>query len=232
MYVYYNLHRAIKRIPPGETTLTAGVYEYPFIFQVPKNLPPSLKTPLGEVYHRLRASLKRPGHVPSLLYRIAKAAAHTKIALIVHNSDHTKQHNSDRTIRATSPDDPPAYSSNRLEWCGQRRNGQIDWVVQGPASAHISHRIDVLAKLTMAKGYGIVQSATVDLLQVEKYQAEPDPNVWTYPVSREESQDEYDVNSSSDDGFPETRTRGITLKHGVSLVPLGGPNGHTREKVP
>jgi hypothetical protein len=231
--VYYNLHRAVKRIPPGEITLPAGVYEYPFIFQIPKNLPPTLKTPLGEVYHRLRASLKRPGHVPSLLYRIAKADASTKKALVVHNSDHTKVlRNSDRTVRATSPDDPPAYSSNRLEWCGQRRNGQIDWVVQGPASAHISHRLDVLAKLTMAKGYGIVQSATVDLLQIEKYQAEPDPNVWTnYNVHQEEEEEEYDVNSSSDDGFPETRTKGITLKQGVSLGPLGGANGHTREKV-
>lgn len=135
-------------------------------------------------------------------------------------------------MRAISPDDPPAYSSNRLEWAGQRRNGQIDWVLQGPANVHISHRIDVMAKLTLARGYGVVQSATVDLVQIEKYQAEPDPSVWTYPVRREDFEDEdEDVNSSSDDGFPETRSRGVTLKQGVSLAPLGGPNGHTREKV-
>jgi len=230
--VYYNLHRAVKRIPPGEVPLPAGIYEYPFIFHIPKNLPPSLKTPLGEVYHRLRASLKRPGHVPTLLYRIAKADACTKLALTVHNSDHTTfPQTPDRTVRAASPGDPPAYSSNRLEWCGQRRNGQIDWVVQAPASTHISHRADVLAKITMAKGYGIVESATVDLVQIERYQAEPDPTVWTYPVRRELFEEDDDINSSSDDGFPETRSRGISLRQGVSLAPLGGAAAHTREKV-
>ena len=95
---------------------------------------------------------------------------------------------------------------------------------------HISHRIDVLAKLTIAKGYGTLNSATVELYQVEKYQASPDPNVWTYPV--EAVNDEDDVPSGSDDGFPETRTMGVSLKQAVALTPFGGGlNTHCREKV-
>jgi len=157
------------------------------------------------------------------------ASASTKIVLTVHNSDHTSPKNV--TYRSASPDDPPAYSSNRRQWSGQRRNGQIDWLLQGPASAHISHRIDVLAKLRIARGYGIVDSATVDLIQVEKYQAEPDPRVWTFPIEAMNEDD--DMASGSDDGFPETRTTGLTLKQAISLTP--GHNStltsHCREKV-
>jgi hypothetical protein len=226
--VYYNLHRSTKNIPPGHATLPAGVHKYPFTFLVPKNLPPSLKAPLGEVNHRLRASIKRPGHVPSLFYRMAGTTGSTKLSLIVHNSDHTtpKQY----TRRSPSQNDPPAYSvSMRREWSGQRRNGQIDWLVQGPSSVHISHRADVLAKLNIAKGYGVVKSATVDLLQVEKYQAQPDTTVWTFPM--EPLRDEDDLASGSDDGFPETRTSGVSLKNSLALTPLGGLSCHSREKV-
>jgi hypothetical protein len=83
--------------------------------------------------------------------------------------------------------------------------------------------------LTIAKGYGIVDSAAVDLLQVEKYQAEPDPTVWTFPI--EQMTDDEDIASCSDDGFPETRTTGVRLKNAVALAPLGGLSCHTREKV-
>jgi hypothetical protein len=151
-----------------------------------------------------------------------------KMPLIVHNSDHTSPQ--DSTYRPASADDPPAYSSNRREWSGQRRNGQIDWTVQGPASAHISHRVDVLAKLKIARGYGVVNSATVDLVQVEKYQAEPDPTVWTFPI--EPMNDEDDFASGSDDGFPERRIRGVHVKQAVALAPFGGGlSARTCEKV-
>lgn len=151
-----------------------------------------------------------------------------KKPLIVHNSDHTTPQ--DATYRPASADDPPAYSSNRREWSGQRRNGQIDWSVQGPASAHISHRVDVLAKLKIARGYGVVDSATVDLVQVEKYQAEPDPTVWTFPVEPMNNDD--DFASGSDDGFPERTTRGVSVKQAVALTPFGGGlSSRTREKV-
>jgi hypothetical protein len=159
---------------------------------------------------------------------MAKSDGSVKLPLTVHNSNHTSPR--DFIHRPASPDDPPAYSaSNRREWCGQRRNGQIDWLLQGPTSVHISHRIDVLAKLNIAKGYGVVNSATVDLLQVEKYQAEPDPTVWTFPI--EQLTEDDDVASGSDDGFPETRTTGVRLKNAVALSPLGGLSCHTREKV-
>jgi hypothetical protein len=86
-----------------------------------------------------------------------------------------------------------------------------------------------LAKLRIAQGYGVVDSATVDLVQVEKYQAEPDPTVWTFPIEPMDEDDEFA--SSSDDGFPETRTRGVSLKQAVALIPFGGGFSHTREKV-
>lgn len=213
----------------GNATIPTGVHEYPFTFLVPRNLPPSLKAPLGAVTHRIRASVKRPGHVPALFYKIAGATGSTKVYLIVHNSDHTTPHVG--TYRPASPDDPPAYSSNRREWSGRRRNGQIDWSLQGPASAHMSHRIDVLAKLRIARGYGVVNSAIVDLVQVEKYQAAPDPTVWTFPIRNQDSDDD-DTASGSDDGFPETRTTGVSLKQGVALSPVGGSvETHCREKV-
>jgi Arrestin (or S-antigen), N-terminal domain len=228
VYVYYNLHRSTKVIPLGCAGLSPGIHEYPFTFMVPRNLPPSLKAPLGAVNHRLRARVKRVGHVPNLLYRMTGGAATSKIPLIVHNSDHTSPH--DETFRPSSQDDPPAYSSNRRQWSGQRRNGQIDWSLQGPTSVHISHRIDILAKLRIAKGYGAVDSATVDLVQVEKYQAEPDPTVWTFPI--EQMTDEEEGASGSDDGFPETRTTGVRLKQAAALAPFGtGLNSHCREKV-
>ena len=95
----------------------------------------------------------------------------------------------------------------------------------------MSHRIDVLAKLRIAQGYGTVDSATVDLVQVEKYQAAPDPTVWTYPIRSQISEDD-DTASGSDDGFPETRTTGVSLKQGVALSPVGGSvETHCREKV-
>lgn len=161
---------------------------------------------------------------------MAGLSGSTKIALTVHNSNHTHTPVTHDSPYSPSPDDPPAYSSNRRQWHGKRRNGQIDWCIQGPASVHISHRIDVLAKLTIAKGYGTVKSATVDLYQVEKYQASPDPNIWTFPV--EIVNDEEDIPSGSDDGFPETRTMGVSLKQAVALTPFGGSiNTHCREKV-
>jgi hypothetical protein len=206
-----------------------GLHEYPFTFLVPRNLPPSLKAPLGAVNHRLRARVKRVGHVPNLLYKMTGVSTMAKVPLTVHNSDHTSPQR--ETNRPASPDDPPAYSSNRRQWSGQRRNGQIDWSLQGPASVHMSHRIDVLAKLRIAKGYGVVDSAIVDLIQVEKYQAEPDPTVWTFPIEQVSEDD--DIASGSDDGFPETRTTGVSLKQAVALTPFGNPalTSHCREKV-
>jgi hypothetical protein len=94
---------------------------------------------------------------------------------------------------------------------------------------YLSHRADVLAKLNIAKGYGVVKSATVDLLQVERYQAEPDPTVWTFPMEPLGNED--DIASGSDDGFPETRSTGVTLKNSIALAPLGGLSCHSREKV-
>jgi hypothetical protein len=157
------------------------------------------------------------------------ASALTKVCLTVHNSDHTAPKG--ETFRPASPNDPPAYSSNRRQWSGQRRNGKIDWALQGPASVHISHRIDVLAKLRIARGYGVVDSATVDLIQVEKYQAEPDPTVWTFPI--EQMNEDDDMASGSDDGFPETRTTGVSLKQAVALTPFGNHavSSRCREKV-
>jgi hypothetical protein len=213
----------------ANATIPTGVHEYPFTFLAPRNLPPSLKAPLGAVNHRIRASIKRQGHVPTLFYKIAGTTGTAKVNLIVHNSDHTAPQVG--TYRPASPDDPPAYSSNRREWSGRRRNGQIDWSLQGPASAHMSHRIDVLAKIRIAQGYGTVDSATVDLVQVEKYQAAPDPTVWTYPIRHQVSDDD-DTASGSDDGFPETRMTGVSLKQGVALSPVGGSvETHCREKV-
>lgn len=225
--MFYNLHRSTKIIPPGCEILPAGIHEYPFTFLVPKNLPPSLKAPLGEVNHRLRASIKRPGHVPTLFYRMTKSDAQIKKTLTVHNSDHTTAHS--ETVRMRDPDDPPEYSpSNRLEWSGQRRDGQIDWMLQGPASVHISHRIDLLARMKMAPGYGAVASTTVDLVQEEKYLAKPDPTVWTFPIEQVDEEDGDELGSASDDGFPETRTTGVSLKQSVVLTNL---ETHCREKV-
>ena len=144
------------------------------------------------------------------------ASAATKVSLTVHNSDHTSP--TRETYRPASPNDPPAYSSNRRQWSGQRRNGKIDWSLQGPASVHISHRIDVLAKLRIARGYGVVDSATVDLIQVEKYQAEPDPTVWTFPI--EQMNEDDDMASGSDDGFPETRTTGVIFETSCCFDPV------------
>jgi hypothetical protein len=159
---------------------------------------------------------------------MAGTTGSTKLNLIVHNSDHTTPH--EYPQGNISEDAPPAYCpSMRREWSGQRRNGQIDWLVQGPSSVHISHRADVLAKLNIAKGYGVVKSATVELLQVEKYQAEPDTSVWTFPM--ELSKEEDDIASGSDDGFPETRSTGVSLKNSIALAPLGGLSCHSREKV-
>lgn len=229
IYVYYNLHRSRKLIPLGNTTLSAGVHEYPFVFQVPRNLPPSLDAPLGAVNHRLRASVKRTGPVPTLLYKMTRTRATIKHPLVVYNSDHTSP--SKGTYRPASPDDPPAYSSNRRQWTGNRRNGQIDWSIQGPASVHLSQRVDVLAKLRIAKGYGVVKSASVDLVQAEKYQTEPDPTVWTFPVERMgEDTEEDETASGSDDGFPETTTTGVRLKKAVALTPIHGGT-HCRENV-
>jgi Arrestin (or S-antigen), N-terminal domain len=210
------------------------VHQYPFTFHVPKNLPPSLKTPMGEVNHRLRASLKRPGHVPNIIYKMARAKGYVKSPLIVYNSDHTSPH--DHSHNSLDPTDPPAYRpSNRREWCGQRRNGQIDWLLQGPASVHLSSRVDIVAKLKISKGHGVVSTATVDLQQVEKYKAEPDPTVWTFPIQRVDGDDDEDDGngSGSDDGFPETRVSGVTLKQAVVFNPYGvnGLNAHCRENV-
>ena len=226
IYVYYNLHRATKHIPLGPSPLGAGVHEYPFTFMVPRNLPPSLRASQGAVHHRLRASLKRQGHVPSLLLKMAGVQGSTKIPLVVHNSDHI----SPLEDRPSSPDEPPAYSTNRRQWSGQKRNGQIDWLLQGPASAHISHRVDILAKLRIAKGVGVVNSVTVDLVQVEKYQAQPDRNVWTFPV--EQVNDDGEFGSGSEDGYPEIRTSGVNLKEAITLSSIaGGLKSHCREKV-
>ena len=223
--MFYNLHRSTKLIPPGYETLPTGTHEYPFTFLVPKNLPPSLKAPLGEVNHRLRATIKRPGHVPTLFYKMTKADTSVKKSLIVHNSDHTSPHTED----FRSPQDPPEYSaSNRVEWSGQRRNGQIDWMLQAPKSVHISHRIDLLARITIAKGYGAVDSTTVDLVQEEKYLAKPDPTVWTFPIEQVNEDDGEEGGSASDDGFPETVTSGVSLKQSVVLTNL---DRHRREKV-
>ena len=225
--MFYNLHRSAKHIPLDQATLPVGMHEYPFTFLVPKNLPPSLKAPLGEVNHRLRASIKRHGHVPTLFYRMTKADTSTKMSLIVHNSDHTAKNPED--VRHGGPEDPPEYSpSNRLEWAGQRRNGQVDWLLQAPANVHISHRIDVMARIKMAPGYGAVSAATVDIMQEEKYLAKPDPTVWTFPIEQINEEDGDDMGSTSDDGFPETRTTGVSLKQSVALTNL---ESHCRKKV-
>jgi hypothetical protein len=159
---------------------------------------------------------------------MTKADASIKKSLVVHNSDHTAPHPDD--IRhGGGPLDPPEYSaSNRLEWSGQRRNGQIDWLFQAPASVHISHRIDLLARIKMAMGYGAVVSTTVDLVQEEKYLAKPDPTVWTFPIEQVNEDDGDDGGSASDDGFPETRTTGVSLKQSVVLTNM---DSHRREKV-
>jgi hypothetical protein len=63
------------------------------------------------------------------------------------------------------------------------------------------------------------------------YQAAPDPTVWTYPFRNQVSDDD-DTASGSDDGFPETRMTGVSLKQGVALSPVGGSvETHCREKV-
>lgn len=79
----------------------------------------------------------------------------------------------------------------------------------------------------------MVDSATVDLIQVEKYQAEPDPTVWTFPIEQMSEDDDDDIASGSDDGFPETRTTGVSLKQAVALGPFGNHalSSHCREKV-
>jgi hypothetical protein len=158
---------------------------------------------------------------------MTKADASTKTSLIVHNSDHTAQN--PEGARHGGPEDPPEYSpSNRLEWSGQRRNGQVDWLLQAPASVHISHRIDVMARIKMAPGYGAVSTATVDIMQEEKYLAKPDPTVWTFPIEQVNEEDGDDMGSASDDGFPETRTTGVSLKQSVVLTNL---ESHCRKKV-
>jgi hypothetical protein len=157
-----------------------------------------------------------------------KGATTVRVNLVVHNSDHHLQHQ--ETNRPESFDDPPAYSSGRRQWSGKRRNGAIDWAVQGPESAHISHRVELLAKLRIAKGYGTVSSATVDLVQAEKYVAEPDPTIWTYPLQDQMTDDE--TASGSDDGYPETRTMGVKLKKAVAMTAFGGKyHGISRENV-
>jgi hypothetical protein len=98
-------------------------------------------------------------------------------------------------------------------------------------STYISQRVDVLAKLNVERGGGTVTSATVDLVQIERYLAEPDPTVWTYPVRKTEGEGEEEDDFSSDDGFPEVRSSGVSLRKGMSLVPLGGSGSHCREKV-
>ena len=163
---------------------------------------------------------------------MAGAGAKAKVPLIVFNSDHvTPPDGTEGTHRPASPQGPPAYSVNRREWSGNRSEGHIDWIVQGPDSVQMGHRIDLMAKVKIAKGCGVVDSATVSLVQVEKYQAEPDPTVWTYPV--EPLNDGDDLDSSSDDGFPEVRTSGVKLKHAASFD--GGIattlRKHSREKV-
>jgi len=153
-----------------------------------------------------------------------KGTATARVNLVVHNSDHQLPRDGP-FHRPASPDDPPAYSSNRRQWSGQRRNGAIDWSVQGPDSAHISHRIEVLAKLRIAAGYGVVSSATVDLVQSEKYVAEPDLKVWSIPRQQEEMTDD-ETESGSDDGYPETRMTGVKLRKAIALTPFGG--NHSR----
>ena len=208
--------------------LSQGNHSFPFTFHVPRNLPPTLFASYGAVNHRIRARIKRAGSVPNLLHRM-KGAATTRVNLVVHNSDHHLQHQ-EPFNRPESPDDPPAYSSGRRQWSGKRRNGAIDWSIQGPECAHISHRVEILANLRIAKGYGTVSSATVDLVQAEKYVAEPDPTVWTYPLQEQMTDDE--TASGSDDGYPETRTMGVKLKKAVAITAFGGKHhGISRENV-
>ena len=159
-----------------------------------------------------------------------KGMATARVNLVVHNSDHHLPRDGP-FHRPASPDDPPAYSSNRRQWSGQRRNGAIDWSIQGPDSAHISHRAEVLAKLRIAAGYGTVLSATVDLVQCEKYVAEPDPKVWTFPLQQEQMTED-ELESGSDDGYPETRMTGVKLRKAIALTPFGGNHsGICRENV-
>lgn len=220
----------MKVIPLGVGPLSAGSHSFPFTFLVPRNLPPSLFASYGAVNHRIRARVKRVGHVPNLLCRM-KGAATARINLVVHNSDHSMP-NEALFHRPASPDDPPAYSSNRRQWSGQRRNGAIDWSIQGPDSAHISHRIEVLAKLRIATGYGTVSSATVDLVQAERYVAEPDPTVWTFPIQEQLTDDDSEIAWGSDDGYPETRTSGVKLRKSIALAPFGANrSGICRENV-
>jgi hypothetical protein len=153
-------------------------------------------------------------------------AATARVNAVVHNSDH---HTHDGPFhRPAGPGSPPAYTSGRRQWSGKRRDGAIDWAVQGPDCAHISHRIEVLAKLRITKGYGAVSSATVDLVQAEKYVTEPDLKAWPYPVQQDEMTDE----EGSDDGYPETVMPGIKLRQGVNFNRLDGNlSGISRENV-
>jgi len=238
--VYYNLHRATKVIPPGMATMPIGVHEFPFTFQIPRHLPPSLKTPMGEVSHRLRASIKRPSQVSTMFHRIAGAGGTVKIPLTVFNSSNTGEEFIHRPISPTRMDDDlPAYEEpTRREWSGQRRNGKIDWLLQAPSVISIGEKIDIVAKLKIVTGYGSVTSSTVDLVQIEKYKAEPDKNAWSFPIERTSpvsgggSDEDGDGEDVSDDGFPETRTTGLNLRQAIALTPFGGTlNTHCREKV-